>query len=96
MIAAYFFLYSYRRPICRTMSDAVKVLDAIVGYDARDARATKVASRYIPRGGYVQFLRTGGLREKRIGIPNGFFNYPNGTVQQMVFRQHLDTMRYLV
>lgn len=71
------------------------MLDAIVGYDARDARATKTASRYIPRGGYIymQFLRADGLRGKRIGIPNGFFNFPNGTVQQKVFRQHLDTMR---
>ncbi|OEL12589.1 putative amidase [Dichanthelium oligosanthes] len=80
-------------PICRTVSDAVRVLDAIVGYDARDAVATKEASRYIPRGGYLQFLRTDGLRGKRIGIPNGFFNYPNGTVQHTVFLQHLDTMR---
>jgi amidase len=76
------------------MFDAVKVLDAIVGYDVHDARATKTASRYIPRGGYMQFLRTDGLRGKRIGIPNEFFNYPNGTVQQVVFRQHLETMRY--
>ncbi|CAL5028571.1 unnamed protein product [Urochloa decumbens] len=80
-------------PICRTISDAVRVLDAIVGYDARDAIATKKASRYVPRGGYMQFLRTDGLRGKRIGIPNGFFNYPNGTVQNTIFRQHLDTMR---
>ncbi|KAJ1270210.1 hypothetical protein BS78_06G036400 [Paspalum vaginatum] len=80
-------------PICRTVSDAVTVLDAIVGYDARDARATKTASGYIPRGGYMQFLRIDGLRGKRIGIPNGFFNFPNGTVQQMVFHQHLDTLR---
>ena len=85
---------NYCRPICRTISDAVRVLDVIVAYDARDAVATKKASRYIPRGGYMQFLRTDGLRGKRIGIPNGFFNYPNGTVQHTIFHQHLDTMRY--
>ena len=93
-IANGFLGYSYCRPICRTISDAVRVLDAIVGYDARDAVATKKASRYIPRGGYMQFLRTDGLRGKRIGIPNGFFKYPNGTVQPTIFHQHLDTMRY--
>nr|CAB3486559.1 unnamed protein product [Digitaria exilis] len=81
-------------PICRTMSDAVRVLDAIVGYDSHDALATKKASRYIPEGGYMQFLRPDGLKGKRIGIPNGFFNNPNGTVQNLVFRQHLDMMRY--
>ncbi|KAL3730862.1 hypothetical protein ACJRO7_027825 [Eucalyptus globulus] len=39
-------------PICRTVSDAVYVLDAIVGYDHNDAEATREASKYIPRGGY--------------------------------------------
>jgi amidase len=38
-------------PITRTVSDAVHVLEAIVGYDARDAEATHMASQYIP-GGY--------------------------------------------
>ncbi|KAM3393296.1 hypothetical protein ACQJBY_014137 [Aegilops geniculata] len=80
-------------PICRTVADAVHVLDTIVGYDALDAIATMEASKYIPRGGYMQFLKKDGLRGKRIGIPNGFFNFPNGTVQQMVYEQHLNTMR---
>ncbi|KAF0892418.1 hypothetical protein E2562_015480 [Oryza meyeriana var. granulata] len=60
-------------PICRTVSDAVHVLDAIVGYDVLDAEATGAASKYIPNGGYGQFLRMDGLRGKRIGIPNSFF-----------------------
>ncbi|CAL5043241.1 unnamed protein product [Urochloa decumbens] len=33
-------------PMCRTVSDAVHVLDAIVGYDKLDAEATGAASRY--------------------------------------------------
>lgn len=80
-------------PIGRTVADAVHVLDTIVGYDDRDAAATMAASRYIPNGGYTQFLKTDGLRGKRIGVPNGFFSYPNGSVQHMVYQQHLDTMR---
>nr|BAK03573.1 predicted protein [Hordeum vulgare subsp. vulgare] len=80
-------------PICRTVADAVHVLDAIVGYDAVDAPATMAASKYIPNGGYMQFLKKDGLRGKRIGVPNGFFNFLNGTVQQMVYEQHLNTMR---
>ncbi|KAF6998397.1 hypothetical protein CFC21_014519 [Triticum aestivum] len=80
-------------PICRTVADAVHVLDAIVGYDARDAAATRRTSKYIPRGGYMQFLNMDGLKGKRIGVPNGFFNFPDGTVQQTVYGQHLNTMR---
>uniref|UniRef100_A0A0D9ZH61 Amidase domain-containing protein n=1 Tax=Oryza glumipatula TaxID=40148 RepID=A0A0D9ZH61_9ORYZ len=80
-------------PICRTVTDAVHVLDAIVGYDSRDAKATRAASKYIPPGGYRQFLKPDGLKGKRIGIPNGFFNFPNGTVQQIVYQRLLDTVR---
>lgn len=66
------------------------MLDAIVGYDARDSKATRAASKHIPPGGYMQFLKIDGLNGKRIGIPNGF---SNGMDQQIIFQQHLDTMR---
>lgn len=80
-------------PIGRTVSDAVQVLEAIVGFDQRDAVATKAASKYIPRGGYKQFLQVDGLRGKRIGILRAFFTFPNGSVQQKVFEEHFNTMR---
>nr|CAB3486580.1 unnamed protein product [Digitaria exilis] len=80
-------------PLCRTVADAVHVLDAIVGYDALDAEATRAASKYIPTGGYKQFLNIDGLRGKRIGIPNGFFGFKNGTVKHRVCKQHIDTLR---
>ncbi|VVB10305.1 unnamed protein product [Arabis nemorensis] len=54
-------------PICRTVSDAVHLLDAIVGYDPLD-EATKSASEFIPEGGYKQFLSASGLKGKRLGI----------------------------
>ena len=82
-----------RRPICRTVADAVHVLDAIVGYDALDAAATKAASKNIPQDGYKQFLKIEGLNGKRIGIPNGFFDFTDGTERQIVHKQHLNTMR---
>uniref|UniRef100_A0A8R7TBU4 Amidase domain-containing protein n=2 Tax=Triticum urartu TaxID=4572 RepID=A0A8R7TBU4_TRIUA len=41
----------------------------------------------------MQFLQLDGLKGKRIGVPNGFFNFPNRTVQHTVYQQHLDTMR---
>ncbi|KAK4401427.1 putative amidase [Sesamum angolense] len=55
-------------PICRTVSDAVTVLDAIVGFDYNDAQTTRIASKYIPYGGYTQFLKANGLKGKRLGI----------------------------
>ncbi|TKW34723.1 hypothetical protein SEVIR_2G324500v4 [Setaria viridis] len=78
-------------PMCRTVSDAVHVLDAIVGYDKLDAEATGAASRYIPRGGYTQFLRADGLRGKRIGVCNVFF-VGNDKEHLDVYSKHLDTM----
>ncbi|KAM0834547.1 hypothetical protein ACQ4PT_063533 [Festuca glaucescens] len=83
-------------PICRTVSDAVNVLEAIVGYDPRDPEATRMASQYIPEGGYRQFLNIDGLRGKRIGIlRKDFFRFPPGSIQEKVFRGHFDTMRQL-
>ncbi|RLM73880.1 hypothetical protein C2845_PM15G02520 [Panicum miliaceum] len=32
-------------------------------------------------------------RGKRIGIPNGFFGFKNGTVKHRVCKQHIDTLR---
>ncbi|KAJ4965995.1 hypothetical protein NE237_017844 [Protea cynaroides] len=64
-------------PICRTVSDAVYVLDAIAGYDPYD-NATELASKFIPSGGYKQFLKENGLQGKRLGIVRSpFFNFPN-------------------
>ena len=79
--------------MCRTVSDAVHLLDAIVGYDEFDAEATGAASKYIPQGGYTQFLRIHGLRGKRIGVHDVFFHGYDG-VQMAVYEKHLDTMRY--
>ncbi|RLM86951.1 hypothetical protein C2845_PM04G24460 [Panicum miliaceum] len=79
-------------PMCRTVSDAVHVLDAIVGYDELDAEATGAASKYIPRGGYTQFLRIDGLRGKRIGVPAVFFEGYDD-VRAAAYQKHLNTMR---
>ncbi|CAN6242605.1 unnamed protein product [Urochloa humidicola] len=80
-------------PICRTVADAVSVLEAIVGYDELDAVATRAGTKYIPEGGYTQFLKIDGLKGKRIGVPKGFFDFEDGSVRQMVYQQHLNTLR---
>ncbi|ERN13502.1 hypothetical protein AMTR_s00041p00216990 [Amborella trichopoda] len=68
-------------PICRTVLDAVFVLDEIVGFDQRDKKATIAASKFIPAGGYKQFLNAEGLRGKRMGIlREPFFNFSGTSV----------------
>ncbi|PVH32154.1 hypothetical protein PAHAL_9G332700 [Panicum hallii] len=80
---------THQPPITRTVSDVVHVLEAIVGYDARDAEATRKASQYIPEGGYRQSLKIDGLRGKRLGIlRKDFFRFPLGSVQEKVFSEH--------
>ncbi|KAK4562328.1 hypothetical protein RGQ29_004993 [Quercus rubra] len=81
-------------PICRTISDAVYVLDEIVGLDYND-KATIKASKYIPHGGYKQFLKVNGLKGKRLGIVRKpFYNFGNDTFLKKIFAQHLDTLRH--
>jgi len=79
--------------MCRTVSDAVYVLDVIVGYDELDAEATGAASKYIPHGGFMQFLRIQGLKAKRIGVLDVFFQGYDD-MQLAVYEKHLDTTRY--
>ncbi|OMO92850.1 Amidase [Corchorus olitorius] len=75
-------------PMCRTVADAVYVLDAIAGLDYDDKETIK-ASKYIPRGGYKQFLKPNGLKGKRLGLlKNFFFSFDNGD-----FDHHFSTLR---
>ena len=84
------------RPICRTVSDAVYVLDAIVGFDPDDAVATKKASKYIPRGGYLQFLKSDGLKGKRLGILRcSFVGFSNSSEELNAFEPHFHILRYV-
>ncbi|KAI3846680.1 hypothetical protein MKX03_029143 [Papaver bracteatum] len=81
-------------PICRTVSDAVYVLDAIVGFDPNDAVATSSAEKLIPRGGYSQFLKKNGLQGKRLGIVRAF--YDNLATKSLfnLFMGHLEALRH--
>ncbi|KAI4344881.1 hypothetical protein L6164_012065 [Bauhinia variegata] len=81
-------------PICRTVTDAAYVLEAIAGIDARD-NATIEASQYIPRGGYAQFLKIDGLRGKRLGLVRASVEFflGNHTFQKNAFEKHLKTLR---
>ncbi|KAI3698831.1 hypothetical protein L2E82_42687 [Cichorium intybus] len=82
-------------PICRTVTDAVYVLDAIVGFDKNDAVATKKASKYIPNGGYLKHLKRGGLKGKRLGIVRAYpdFGFGNDTQILNKFKKHFMILR---
>ncbi|KAF5727833.1 putative amidase [Tripterygium wilfordii] len=81
-------------PICRTVSDAVHVLDAIVGFDYNDG-ATRDGSKYMPYGGYKQFLKTNGLKGKRLGVAwNPFFELLEGSLPAQVFENNLQILRH--
>ncbi|KAL5791159.1 hypothetical protein ACOSQ2_006047 [Xanthoceras sorbifolium] len=82
-------------PICRTVADAVYVLDVIAGSDYNDP-ATKEASKYIPYGGYKQFLKPCGLKGKRLGIVrNPFFTiFAQQLNLTQAFEYHLQTLRH--
>ncbi|OMO92848.1 Amidase [Corchorus olitorius] len=55
-------------PMARTVADAVHLLDAMVGFDPRDRKATSEAAKFIPASGYKQFLIKDGIRGKRLGV----------------------------
>ncbi|XP_061336978.1 probable amidase At4g34880 [Gastrolobium bilobum] len=79
-------------PICRTVSDAAIVLETIAGIDTND-QATIESSKYVPTGGYSQFLKEDGLRGKRLGIVRLFYNFGNDTFLHETFKLHLKTIR---
>lgn len=53
-------------PMCRTVEDAVRLLDLTAGYDPHDP-ITKHSQGRIPKS-YTQFLRKDGLNGTRIGV----------------------------
>ncbi|PON83430.1 Amidase [Trema orientale] len=80
--------------LSRTVSDAVYVIDTIVGYDQRDHEATKEASKFIPLGGYKQFLKLDGLKGKRLGVVRKpFVDTINKPSVLHAFESHLNTLR---
>lgn len=81
-------------PICRTVEDAVRTLDVIVGYDEKDAEtAWSVGQK---RDSYIDHLQKDGMEGKRIGILKSLFGKEkyNASTNQVietalqVFRDH--------
>jgi Asp-tRNA(Asn)/Glu-tRNA(Gln) amidotransferase A subunit family amidase len=62
-------------PMARTVEDAVRVLDVIVGYDEADTITARAEG--LRPDSYLPHLREDGLRGKRIGVLRSFFEVPD-------------------
>ncbi|GAB4014815.1 amidase family protein [Spirosoma migulaei] len=79
-------------PICRTVEDAVRVLDVIVGYDKADS-VTRRSEGKIPQT-YRQFLDKNGLKGARIGVFRQLCTTKNADPQvYALFNKALDELR---
>jgi Asp-tRNA(Asn)/Glu-tRNA(Gln) amidotransferase A subunit family amidase len=58
-------------PICRTVEDAARALDVIVGYDGADAETAWGAGMAPPS--YTAFLKRDGMKGRRVGVLESFF-----------------------
>lgn len=76
--------------ITRTVRDAAIMLDAIAGYDPNDT-VTARSVGHIPSS-YTSFLRSDGLKGKRIGVLRGLFT-PSSTDVNAVIDQALKEMQ---
>ncbi len=79
-------------PICRTVEDAVRVLDVIAGYDKADT-VTQRSNGKIPAT-YRQFLDKNGLKGARIGVFRQLVMPKNSDPQvYALFNKALDELR---
>lgn len=60
-------------PITRTVEDAVKTLDALVGFDPLDPLTASSLGNIPAEASYTAFLKTNGLQGKTIGVLRSFF-----------------------
>jgi amidase len=70
-VIPYSFTQDAAGPLARTVTDATKVLNVLVGYDAADAATAWSVGN--AEQDYTKFLYADGLRGKRIGVLRSFF-----------------------
>jgi Asp-tRNA(Asn)/Glu-tRNA(Gln) amidotransferase A subunit family amidase len=79
-------------PMCRTVEDAVRVLDVIAGYDEADP-ITRLSEGKMSES-YLDHLRDDGLTGKRIGVLRYYTNKPSADPQvAQVFEEAIETMK---
>ncbi len=70
-VVPYSFTQDVVGPMARTVTDAAKMLNVLVGYDPNDAATAWSIGHAEPD--YTKFLKKDGLRGKRIGVLRSFF-----------------------
>jgi len=79
-------------PLCRTVEDAVRVLDVIAGHDEADS-ITKLSEGMMPES-YLDHLKDDGLKGKRIGVFRFYTDKPSADPQvTQVFERAIEYMK---
>jgi amidase len=80
-------------PMCRTIEDATKVMEAMVGYDEKD-EITKHSEGKIPEN-YTQFLLKDGLKGAKIGVLRELINEDSDPEIIALFNNAINDMKAL-
>jgi amidase len=72
-IIPYSFTQDAAGPLARTVTDAAKMLNVLVGYDRDDPATAWSVGNTNTQEDYTKFLRAKGLQGKRIGVLRSFF-----------------------
>jgi amidase len=80
-------------PMCRTVEDATKVMEIMVGYDTNDT-ITKHSEGKIPKN-YTQFLQKDGLKGVRIGVLRELINEDSDQEIIVLFDAAINDMKAL-
>ncbi len=80
-------------PMCKTVEDATKVMEVMVGYDAKDS-VTKNSKGKVPDN-YTQFLQKDGLKGARIGVLRELSNNNPDSEVLALFEKSLVDMQNL-
>jgi Asp-tRNA(Asn)/Glu-tRNA(Gln) amidotransferase A subunit family amidase len=72
-IIPYSFTQDVAGPLARTVTDAAKMLNALVGYDPDDPATAWSVGNTNTEEDYTKFLKANGLQGKRIGVLRSFF-----------------------
>jgi Asp-tRNA(Asn)/Glu-tRNA(Gln) amidotransferase A subunit family amidase len=93
-IIPYSFTQDAVGPLARSVSDAAKMLNELVGYDADDpATARSVGNT---EKDYTKFLKTDGVKGKRIGVLRSFFgNAPINDEVNVIANRAVEDLRGL-
>ena len=72
-IIPYSFTQDAAGPLARTVTDAAKMLNVLVGYDPNDPATAWSVGNTNSEEDYTKFLKANGLQGKRIGVLRSFF-----------------------